>query len=111
LFEKDLREFTFSPKLNKSFNQKKLILNDINIPSPESLQEKDSSEIALPTDEIINSKILSGNLIERQPWWEYRKKLQIENIKHNQHSKDIRECLFQPKIVKHILRSHKIYII
>lgn len=110
MFEKDLREFTFSPKLNKSFNQKNLISNFI-IPSPDSFQEKDPSEIALPTDEIINLKILSGNLIERQPWWEYRKKLQIENIKHNQHSKDIRECLFQPKIVKHILRSHKIYII
>jgi hypothetical protein len=110
LFEKDLRECTFSPKLNKSFNQKNLISN-YKIPSPDSFQEKDPSEIALPRDEIINLKILSGNLIERQQRWEYKKKLKIENIKHNQHIKNIKECVFQPKIVNTYIYYNKIYII
>jgi len=100
LFQKDLRECTFSPKLNKSFNNQNNFISNFNTVSPDTYQEKDPVEIELPTDEIINSKILSGNMIERQQWWEYRKKLKIENIKHIQNSKDIKECVFQPKLVK-----------
>jgi hypothetical protein len=99
LFEKDLTECTFSPKLNK-FKNLQYNFNSNSMIKSTSFQEKENSKNSLPTDENINSKIYSGNLLERQQWWEYKKKLKIENIRHNENTKNVKDCIFKPKLVK-----------
>lgn len=99
LFEKDLTECTFSPKLNKMKNFKNNFNSNSMIKST-SFQDKDNSINQLYTDDNMNSKIYSGNLLERQQMWEYKKKLKIENIRHHEITKNVKECVFQPKLVK-----------
>jgi hypothetical protein len=103
LFEKDLTECTFSPKLNKFRNLKNNFNSNSKFLSSSYLEKENNSGMALPTDENLNSKIYSGNMIERQQWWEYKKKIKIENIRHNENSKNIKECVFRPKLVKSLL--------
>jgi len=100
LFEKDLTECTFSPKLNKIKNLKDHFNSNSKFLSSSYLEKENITGLALPTDENLNSKIYSGNMIERQQWWEYKKKIKIENIRHNENSKNIKECVFRPKLVK-----------
>jgi hypothetical protein len=89
-FEKDLEKCTFSPKLNTNKSMGNLH------------RSKTQLNTQLPTQENINTQILSGNLLERQQLWAYKKNLKIENIKHHQLNVETKECVFQPKIVNYI---------
>lgn len=105
LFENDLVQCTFSPKLNtnKSLGNlsSNISQNASRIITRPKTQDKSgynsNGNTNLPTSENVKT---ADNLIDRQKQWEYKKNMRIENIKQSQFVKDTRECIFTPKLVK-----------
>jgi hypothetical protein len=84
LYEKELSECTFTPKLNKVKNYR--ILNT-----------KLAGNNQIDNYSLINK--VDSNLLERQQSWSSKKNMKIEKIKQYQYEKNNEECFFKPKLV------------
>jgi hypothetical protein len=100
LYEKDLTECTFTPKLNTNKSTKYLH-------SGQSVGALSNVSSNLPSMTNYNSNsnlhqdgsVQYGTLLERQAMWSHKRHIKLENIKQTQLSKDNQECNFRPKIV------------
>jgi hypothetical protein len=88
LFEKEISECTFSPKLNKSVS-----IGYINTsPCPGSHNTTQNYVLATSGS--------SSRLIDRQKDWGNKKNIKLESIKQQEFIKQNQECIFKPRIVK-----------
>jgi hypothetical protein len=93
LFQKDLNECTFSPKLNTN--------KSVSLLSPKSLSSlgySNGNRVPSTSDSMMAQS--PDSLLGRQQQWNYKKNMRIENIKQTQIQNDNKECIFKPKLVR-----------
>ena len=93
LFQKDLNECTFSPKLNTN--------KSVSLLSPKSLSSlgySNGNRVPSTSDSMMAQS--PDSLLGRQQQWNYKKNMRIENIKQTQMQNDNKECIFKPKLVR-----------
>lgn len=113
--QKEYKECTFTPKLNKNrgssykniistANNSLLNLNN----SKNTLQnsivntEGNNPNAGLNEDNLYINYNLQGDIHQRQKIWNSKKNSKIEEMKIKSNEKEIEECFFKPKIVKNI---------
>jgi hypothetical protein len=86
---KEKMDCTFSPKVNRPQTTK-------------NVRDQNYDKIGIRQLLNINQKKTAktkANILDRQEQWNYKRNMHIENIKNEQAVKEIKECIFKPKLV------------